>query len=38
VFAQGTQIKQLSGIDTGHAKLLAWIDDWLAGLEEKTSR
>jgi AcrR family transcriptional regulator len=28
-FNKGVQIEQLSGIDAGHAELLAWIDGWL---------
>jgi hypothetical protein len=28
-FNKGFQIEQLSGIDTGHRELLAWIDGWL---------
>ena len=37
-FGQGAQIERLSGIDTGHAELLAWIDGWLEGLEERSQR
>jgi AcrR family transcriptional regulator len=28
-FNKGVQIEQLSGIDSGHRELLAWIDGWL---------
>jgi hypothetical protein len=28
-FNKGIQIEQLSGIETGHAELLGWIDGWL---------
>jgi AcrR family transcriptional regulator len=38
MIAQGAQIERLSGIDTGHAEMLAWIDEWLAGLEERRTR
>jgi AcrR family transcriptional regulator len=30
-FNKGFQIEQLSGIDTGHRELLAWIDTWVEG-------
>jgi AcrR family transcriptional regulator len=33
-FNRGVQFEQLAGITTGHAELLAWIDNWLEGLEE----
>lgn len=29
--AQGTQLERLLGVDQGHADMLAWIDEWLAG-------
>jgi len=32
-FNQGIEAERLSGISTGHAALLGWIDNWLAGLE-----
>lgn len=32
-FNQGVEVERLSGISTGHAALLKWIDSWLAGLE-----
>ncbi|HEY7016712.1 MAG TPA: helix-turn-helix domain-containing protein [Streptosporangiaceae bacterium] len=32
-FNQGIEVERLSGISTGHAALLEWIDSWLAGLE-----
>jgi hypothetical protein len=38
MLAQGAQIERLSGIDTGHAELLAWIDGWLQGLEQRRTR
>ena len=38
MFAQGAQTERLSGIDTGHAELLGWIDDWLEGLQERRTR
>jgi AcrR family transcriptional regulator len=38
LFAQGAQTERLLGIDTGHAELLAWIDGWLAGLQERSAR
>ena len=31
--AQGFVLERLSGIDTGHAALLEWIDTWLASLD-----
>lgn len=30
-FNEGIILERLSGIDTGHRALLAWIDDWLEG-------
>ena len=30
--AQGAQLERLLGVDTGHAQLLAWIDQWLEGI------
>jgi TetR/AcrR family transcriptional regulator len=38
LFAQGAQTERLLGIDTGHAELLAWIDGWLAGQQERSAR
>ena len=38
MFAQGAQLERLSGIDTGHAELLGWIDDWLERLEKRRPR
>lgn len=32
-FNQGIEAERLSGISTGHAALLEWIDTWLASLE-----
>jgi hypothetical protein len=29
-FNQGIEVERLSGISTGHAALLGWIDSWLA--------
>lgn len=34
-FEHGAQVERLSGIDTGHAAIVAWIDRWL---EEQESR
>ena len=36
LIAQGAQIERLSGIDTGHGELLAWIDHWLEQQEART--
>jgi AcrR family transcriptional regulator len=33
-FNRGAQLEQLAGITTGHAELLAWIDNWIESLEE----
>jgi AcrR family transcriptional regulator len=33
-FNEGIILERLSGIDTGHAELLAWIDAWLTEKEE----
>ena len=33
-FNEGMILERLSGIDTGHAELLAWIDNWLTEKEE----
>jgi TetR/AcrR family transcriptional regulator len=33
-FNEGLILERLSGIEAGHAELLAWIDGWLADLEE----
>jgi AcrR family transcriptional regulator len=38
MLGQGAQIERLLGIDEGHAELLAWIDHWLEGLEERSRR
>jgi TetR/AcrR family transcriptional regulator len=38
MFGQGAQLERLSGIDTGHAELLAWIDGWLENLKEGRPR
>jgi AcrR family transcriptional regulator len=35
--AQGYAVERLSGIDVGHAALLAWIETWLASLERTTA-
>jgi AcrR family transcriptional regulator len=32
-FNQGIEVERLSGIRTGHAELLAWIDAWIGRLE-----
>jgi hypothetical protein len=32
-FNLGLQLEQLTGIDEGHAELLAMLDRWLSGLE-----
>ena len=37
-FNKGVMLEQISGITTGHAELLAWIDGWLATLEEERLR
>jgi AcrR family transcriptional regulator len=34
-FNRGVQLEQMSGITAGHAELLAWIDRWIEGLEER---
>jgi AcrR family transcriptional regulator len=34
-FNEGMILERLSGIDAGHAELLAWIDDWLAEKERE---
>jgi AcrR family transcriptional regulator len=36
--AQGYQLERLSGIDTGHEAMLAWIDRWLAERERERNR
>jgi AcrR family transcriptional regulator len=33
-FNEGIIVERLSGIETGHAELLEWIDGWLAAREE----
>jgi AcrR family transcriptional regulator len=37
-FGQGYMVERLEGIEQGHAELLAWIERWLEGLEEKRTR
>jgi hypothetical protein len=34
-FNEGIILERLSGIETGQAELLAWIDDWLKRSEER---
>jgi AcrR family transcriptional regulator len=34
-FNEGIMHERLSGIETGHAELLEWIDGWLAGKEQQ---
>jgi hypothetical protein len=34
-FNQGIEVERLSGIATGHAELLRWVDDWLTSLERR---
>jgi hypothetical protein len=34
-FNEGIILERLSGIETGHAELLEWIDGWLARKEER---
>jgi TetR/AcrR family transcriptional regulator len=34
-FGQGYAIERLEGIEEGHAELLAWVEQWLEGLEAK---
>ena len=34
-FNEGIILERLSGIETGHAELLEWIDGWLAAKEER---
>jgi len=38
LIGQATQLERLSGIDGGHAELLAWIDGWLECLEERRTQ
>jgi hypothetical protein len=37
-FNQGIEVERLSRITTGHAALMAWIDEWLRSLETRSSR
>jgi TetR/AcrR family transcriptional regulator len=37
-FNEGIILERLSGIETGHAELLAWIDRWLEAKEERRSQ
>jgi TetR/AcrR family transcriptional regulator len=37
-FNEGIMLERLSGIETGHAELLEWIDGWLAQKEEEWRR
>ena len=37
-FGQGYALERLDGIDDGHGALLAWIERWLEGLEERSRR
>jgi AcrR family transcriptional regulator len=37
-FNEGIILERLSGIESGHAELLEWIDGWLAGKEEEWRR
>lgn len=37
-FNEGIILERLSGIETGHADLLEWIDGWLARKEEQRSQ
>lgn len=37
-FNIGLQTESLLGIEEGHAELLAWIEGWLADLEQRASR
>ena len=32
-FNQGIEVERLTGIATGHAELLRWVDEWLTSLE-----
>ncbi|MGH3113626.1 MAG: TetR/AcrR family transcriptional regulator, partial [Gaiellaceae bacterium] len=34
-FNEGIMLERLSGIETGHAELLEWIDGWLGAKEER---
>jgi hypothetical protein len=34
-FNEGVILERLSGIETGHAELLAWIDGWLQERDER---
>ena len=33
-FNKGIELEQISGIEAGHRELVAWIDGWLASLQE----
>jgi TetR/AcrR family transcriptional regulator len=37
-FQLGMIVERLSGVDEGHDELLAWIQDWLDGLEKRSDR
>jgi TetR/AcrR family transcriptional regulator len=37
-FNEGIILERAQGITTGHAELLAWIDGWLEGKEERRRR
>jgi AcrR family transcriptional regulator len=34
-FNLGIEVERLSGIETGHAELLRWVDEWLVSLEQR---
>jgi TetR/AcrR family transcriptional regulator len=34
-FNEGIMLERAQGITTGHGELLAWVDGWLAGREER---
>jgi AcrR family transcriptional regulator len=36
-FNMGLEVERLGGVDTGHDALLAWIDNWLAGLQRNAA-
>jgi AcrR family transcriptional regulator len=37
-FNEGIMLERLSGVETGHSGLLAWIDGWLEGKEKEWRR
>jgi AcrR family transcriptional regulator len=37
-FNEGVMVERLSGIETGHAALLEWIDEWMDGKEREWRR